>query len=258
MSSPFAHFSRGVRSVLPILIGVVPFGMIYGVLALEAGLTEIQSQAMSAIIFAGSAQIITTQLIHLGTPGVVMILTIAVVNLRHMLYSAAMAPYLQHLKPAWKMVLSYLLTDEAFAVTAIYYQNTDRDFSGNIVHEDRDNKPELEHNITINMTTANYQIDQRHWFFLGSGLMLWASWQISTATGIYLGAIIPESWSLDFTLALTFIALVVPNLKDKASFAAAISAGVVALIIFSTPYKLGLLIATVIGIFCGVLVENHS
>jgi predicted branched-subunit amino acid permease len=238
-----AEFFNGVRTELPILVGVIPFGMIYGVLALEAGLTPDQSQAMSAIVFAGSAQIVLTQLVALGTPGLLMILTVAIINLRHALYSASMAPYLQHLRPGWKWLLGYLLTDEAYVVTAIYYQNTDPLYIS--TDGEQDGK-------------SPTRPDQRHWFFLGAGLALWASWQLSTAVGIFLGAVVPASWSLDFTLALTFIALVVPNLKDRASVAAAVSAGLVALLAIAFPYKLGLMIAALVGICLGLVVEERS
>jgi len=238
MHSSLKLFIAGARAELPLLVGVMPFGMIYGVLALESGLTQAQSQAMSAIVFAGSAQIVTTQMVHIGTPGLVMILTIAIVNLRHALYSASMAPYLQPLRPAWKWLLAYLLTDEAYVVTALFYQNSDRFY-----------RPDAEQPI---------RPDNRHFFLLGAGLALWTSWQLSTAAGILLGAVVPESWSLDFTLALTFIALVIPNLKDRPALAAAVSAGVVALIAFSFPYKLGLMIAALAGIGLGLAVEART
>lgn len=241
MKSNLAEFLRGVRAELPILVGVVPFGMIFGVLALQAGLTRLQAQSMSFIVFAGSSQIVFAQLVHLGAPGFVIVLTTAVVNLRHALYSASLAPYLQRLRPAWKMLLSYLLTDEAYAVTVINYQNCPQ--------------PCVQAESEQRMAA---EPDTRHWFFLGAGLALWTSWQLSTAAGIVLGAVVPQSWSLDFTLALTFIALVVPNLKDRASLVTALCAGLVALLAFSAPYKLGLIIAALVGILLGLLVEAKA
>jgi predicted branched-subunit amino acid permease len=93
---------------------------------------------------------------------------------------------------------------------------------------------------------------------LGSGLTLWTTWQLSTAVGIFLGASVPASWSLDFTLPLIFIALVIPSLKDKASIGAALSGGLAAIILFGLPLKSGLLIASLIGIGVGLLVEARS
>jgi 4-azaleucine resistance transporter AzlC len=220
------EFWAGVRAEIPLLIGVFPFGLIYGALALNAGLSPAAAQAMSSIVFAGSAQFITTQLVHESAPMLVIVLTIAVVNLRHMLYSASLAPYLAALSTRWKMLLSYLLTDEAYAPTIIHYEK-----EGITPHS--------------------------HWFLLGAGTSLWINWQISTALGIFLGAAIPAAWSLEFALPLTFIAMLVPVLKDRPAIGAALSAGVVALIAFSLPYKLGLILAALVGIVVGTLLEGR-
>src|SRR5574338_844979 len=226
MNQSMKNFWAGVRAEAPLLIGVFPFGMIYGALALNAGLSKPASQLMSSIVFAGSSQFITAQLIHDSVPGFVIVLTIAVVNLRHMLYSASLAPYVASLSTRWKTLLSYLLTDEAYAATVIHYEQEGITPFG-------------------------------HWFFLGAGFSLWFTWQVSTALGIFLGTAIPESWSLDFALPLTFIAMVVPVLKNRAAIAAALSAGVVALLAYSLPYKLGLILAALVGIIVGTLLEKE-
>ena len=227
MSEQSKEFWAGARAEISLLIGVIPFGMIYGALAVNAGLSNAEAQLMSAIVFAGSAQFITAQLVHEAAPGLVIVLTIAIVNLRHMLYSASMAPYIASLPARWKAVLSYLLTDEAYAPTILHYEK---------------------HGVT----------PYAHWFWLGAGCTLWAFWQTSTAVGIFLGAAIPESWSLDFALPLTFIAMLVPVLRGRPAIAAALSAGVVALLAFSLPYKLGLIVAALVGILVGTLLERIS
>jgi 4-azaleucine resistance transporter AzlC len=221
------HFWAGVRSEIPLLVGVFPFGLIYGALAVNAGLSKAAAQMMSSMVFAGSAQFITTQLVQQSGPGFVIVLTIAVVNLRHMLYSASLAPYIASLSMRWKLLLSYLLTDEAYAPTIIHYEKE---------------------GITLHT----------HWFWLGAGVTLWLFWQVSTALGIFLGAAIPESWSLDFALPLTFIAMIVPVLRDRPAIAAALSAGVVALVAFSLPYKLGLMLAALVGIVVGTVLEGRK
>ncbi len=218
-------FWDGVRAEFPLLIGVFPFGMIYGALALNAGLSTLVSQMMSSIVFAGSSQFVTAQLVHDAAPGMVIIVTIAVVNLRHMLYSASLAPYLKNLSLKWKALLSYLLTDEAYAPSILKFE-------------------------AEGITATS------HWFLLGAGFSLWFIWQISTALGIFLGAAIPESWSLDFALPLTFIAMVVPALKNRPMIAAALSAGIVALLAFSLPFKLGLILAALTGIMVGTIMEG--
>jgi len=227
MSQAYKNFWAGVRAEFPLLIGVFPFGLIYGVLALSSGLSAPTAQMMSSIVFAGSSQFIAAQLIHESAPGLVLILTIAVVNLRHMLYSASLAPYLASLSTRWKILLSYLLTDEAYAPSVIHYEKE---------------------GIT----------PYGHWFLLGAGFSLWFIWQTGTAVGIFLGSAIPESWSLDFALPLTFIAMVMPVLKNRPSILAALSAGIVALLAYSLPYKLGLILAALIGIVVGTLLENQK
>ena len=248
------QFFAGARAELPILIGVVPFGMIYGVLALSAGIPAGATQAISVIIFAGSAQFLTAQLVQVAAPAMVVLLSVAVINLRHALYSASMAPYFHHLPRKWKFVLAYLLTDEAYAVTILHYQKTDAEAAAQVEATSQE-FPELV-NPTTDSLDEPHPKDTRHWFYLGAGLALWTSWQISTAVGVLLGAVVPESWSLDFTLPLTFIALVVPALKDRPAIAAALSAGLIAVLANNLPYKLGLVLAALVGILVGVALES--
>jgi 4-azaleucine resistance transporter AzlC len=229
MLSSRAEFFNGCRAELPILLGVLPFGMIYGALAVKLGLPPALALAMSSIVFAGSAQFIGAPLLAAGTPGLVIIATTFVVNLRHALYSASVAPSIKQVPMRWKVLLAYLLTDEAYAVVITRFTQPD------------------------SSTALN-----KHWFYFGAGIVLWSTWQLSTAVGIFVGQLIPESWSLDFTLALTFIALVVPNLKDRASLAAAVSAGIMAAFSYMWPYKLGLFAAAMTGILIGMLVEQHK
>ncbi len=209
------------------LLGVAPFGMIFGVLALSAGLPVGVAQAMSAVIFAGSSQFIAVQLIGTGVPLIIIFFTGVVVNLRHALYSASVAPFVQHLSPTWRAGLSYLLTDEAYAVAISRYNSSDGDFQ------------------------------KKHWYFLGAGLTLWLCWQISTALGIFVGTLIPSDIPLEFTLPLVFIALVVPNLRDKPAIVAAITAGVLSVLAFGLPYKLGLLVAAIVGMGVGLWLDKR-
>jgi 4-azaleucine resistance transporter AzlC len=227
MSELKKEFWNGIRAEFPLLVGVFPFGLIYGALALKSGLSKLASQLMSSIVFAGSSQFVAAQLVHDAAPGLVIILTIAVVNLRHMLYSASLAPYLKNLSLKWKVLLSYLLTDEAYVPSILKYEAED-----------------------ITPTS--------HWFLLGAGFALWFIWQVSTALGIFLGTAIPDSWSLDFALPLTFIAMVVPALKNRPMIAAALSAGLIALLAYSLPFKLGLILAALTGIAVGTILESRK
>lgn len=226
-NTPRSEFFSGVKAEMPLLIGVIPFGMIYGILAIAAGLPPSAAQAMSFIIFAGSSQFVSAQLYGLNVPGIINVFTVGVINLRHALYSASMAPYLQKLPTRWKLLLAYLLTDEAYAVSIVHFQ------------QDSDRR-------------------YKYWYFFGAGLTLWTTWQLSTAAGIFLGTSIPTNWSLDFTLALIFIALVIPSIKDRASLGAALSAGIAAVILFNFPLKTGLLLASLVGIMTGLVIEARS
>ena len=134
INTPRTEFISGVKAELPLMIGVIPFGMIYGILAIAAGLPPSIAQAMSFIIFAGSSQFASAQLFGLGVPAMVNVFTIAVINLRHALYSASIAPYLQRLPTRWKLILAYLLTDEAYAVSILHYQQEDRNQSHPVLH----------------------------------------------------------------------------------------------------------------------------
>ncbi len=207
MTTARSEFFYGIRDELPVLIGVLPFGMIYGVSALSAGIPASIAQAMSCIVFAGSAQFVITQLIAAGVPSLVVILTAFIVNIRHMLYSASVAPSTRKLHPLWKWLLAYLLTDEAYAVATMHYQKV-----GDDTH--------------------------KHWYFLGGQ--------------------VPASWSLDFTGPLTFIALVVPTLKDRASTAAALAAALTALLAVTLPLKLGIAVAALAGIVIGLTLETKQ
>ncbi|MBS1160268.1 MAG: AzlC-like protein [Proteobacteria bacterium] len=219
------EFLAGVRAELPLLLGVVPFGLIFGVLGLAAGLPAWAVVLSSSLVFGGSSQVVFAQLWGAATPGPVIVATVGVVNLRHALYSAAVAEYLRALPWRWKLLLAYLLTDEAFAAA---------------IGRLRDGP-----------TTA-----QRHWFLFGTGFTLWAGWQLATLGGVLLGAAIPAGWSLDFSIALTFIALLVLGVHRRSEAGAALVAAVVALLAQGLPHKSGLLLAAGVGVAAGLLFRH--
>ena len=218
---------RGILAEIPLLLGVIPFGMIYGVIAIQSGLTPATAQAASAVVFAGSSQFAMSQLVAGGASGLVIVVSIAAINMRHAMYSASLAPHLAHLSAAWKALLAYLLTDEAYAVSIGHLQ-------------------------------ADGPRTHRHFFLLGAGLTLWTAWQASTALGLFVGARLPQSWSLDFTLPLTFIAIVVPQLKDRAGLWAALIAGGLAVALRGLPVGMGVLLAAVVGILAGTALERRQ
>lgn len=222
--SPGAAFLLGARALLPLLLGVAPFGVIYGMVALQSGIPPLAAVLMSSVVFAGSAQFLLAQLIGVGAPLLLMVGAVAVLNLRHALYSASVAPLLGHLSWPWKWLLAYLLTDEAYAAAI----------------------PRL-------LDPAHRAV--RHWLLLGSGLALWSGWQLSTLAGVLLGQGLPAELPLDFALPLTFIAIVVPLINSRTRLAAALVAGAAAVLAAGLPYKLGLFVAALAGLAAGVLLQ---
>lgn len=223
LHSARGEFLAGVRDQLPLLLGVAPFGLIFGALAVDSGIPPIAAQGLSFFVFAGSAQFLAVGLIAANAPALVVVLTILIVNLRHLLYSASVAPFFSRLPLRWRGALAWLLTDEAFAVASVRLQQGNTGLA--------------------------------HWYTLGTGLALWASWQASSALGILLGARVPESWSLEFALPLTFLALLMPTLKDRPAIAAAAVGGVVAAALGGLPYRLGLICAILAGVAVGLAWE---
>ncbi|WP_321111700.1 AzlC family ABC transporter permease [Halorussus salinisoli] len=224
MSSPRADFLSGVRVALPILLGVFPFGMVAGVAAIGAGIPAIEAFAMSVVIFAGASQLAAAELVGRNAPAVVVVFTVLVINLRMMMYSASIAPYFQRQSTRWKGALAYLLTDQAYAVSLLRFEN-DEDVS-------------------------------RRWYYLGVASALWVTWQIATVVGIVLGASVPDGWRLEFAVPLVFLAVLVPAVTDRATGTAALVGGSVAVAANGLPFNLGLIVAAVVGIAAGLLAEE--
>lgn len=220
-------FRDGVIAVSPLMIGVIPFGLIFGVAAAASSVGGAIGWASSWIIFGGAAQIATIQLLDAGTTAVVVIATALIIQARHIMYSAAMAPHFREFPPAWRWGLPYLLTDQAFAVSIIRYET---------------------------VTDPTY----KRWFFLGAGITLWTVWQTTTGIGVLLGAQIPAAWSLEFTIPLVFLALLIPTLRTRPAVVAAAVGGTVALLGYSMPYNLGLIVGAMSGVMAGVIAERSS
>lgn len=139
---------------------------------------------MSFLVYSGAALLVALQLIQSGAPAIITILSALMVNLRFMMYSASLAPHFQKLTSKWKVLLSYLLSDQAYAVSISHLEDP-----------------------------LNQKIG--HWYFLGAAVAMWLTWQSSLFLGMVVGVNLPSSWSLDFTVPLTFLALAVPTIKDK-------------------------------------------
>lgn len=217
-------FTDGLRAIAPMLPGVLPFGMTTGIAATEAGLDPLMGMGMSLIIFAGAAQLVIAQLIGDGALPLIIVLTGLIINLRMVMYSASLAPYLGHLSTRWKAGIAYLLTDQAYAVSITHFMQA----------EDSGHK---------------------QWFYMGTALPLWVLWLLATALGIWVGAAVPPEWQIGFALPLVFLVLLVPVIRDRPSVAAALTGGGVALAAHDAPYHLGLTIGAIAGVAAGVTSE---
>lgn len=201
------------------------WGMISGVAMVAAGLPPLAAMLMSLLVFAGSSQLAALQLLSAGAALPIALLAGFIINLRFVLFSLSLAPHLKHLSPGRRAWYSHILSDNGYATSLSY-------FDKHPSHPDR------------------------HLYMHGFGLTLWSSWQISTLIGVVLGAAIPTSWGLEFTIALTFIALVMPQLKYNANIVAAIAAGISAVLTLSLPFRLGLIVSTAVAIAAGMFSEK--
>lgn len=225
--TPLNEFADGARDTLPMMVGAAPFGIIFGTLVTAGPLRPWHGQFMSLAVFAGSSQFIALGLIAAHASFAVIWATTLIVNLRHVLYSATLAPYVARLPVRWRLALGGLLTDEVFAVAYAHYRHAP---AGQIGPH----------------------------YFLGSGVAMYVNWQLWTLAGLLFGAAFPrlQSLGLDFAMVATFIAIVVPQLVSLRYIASAATAGVVALACAGLPYKLGLLAAVAAGVAVGVALSR--
>ena len=225
-ASSRAAFVDGVRVTAPVLLALVPFALAFGTTAARGGLSALEALAMSVFVFAGAAQLAMVPLISAGASVSVIVLTVLVVNLRMALYSASLAPHFRRLPAGWKGLLSYLLTDQAYAAA-------------------------------INRFDGGLEEDtNKRWYYLGAALAVWVAWQPTAMLGVLLGSWASEGWSLDFVLPLTFIALALPAIKDRLTAAAALSAAGTAVLAAAMPLNLGLITAALVGVLGGLVAEN--
>ncbi|MEM1178403.1 MAG: AzlC family ABC transporter permease [Acidobacteriota bacterium] len=217
-----AELFQGLRDVVPMLVGTAPFGVLFGMLAVGAGLSSAAAVGSSLVVFAGSSQFVAAKLVADGAGLLLIVLTTWIINLRHALYGASIAPYVRDLGPIWKFALSFLLTDEAYAVAISRYE--------------RDGG---------NAATQSYH--------LGVAVGMYLSWNLWTAAGLVAGGQLSglSTWGLDFALVVTFLGIVVPMVVGRPKVLAAGVAFVVAVLAEPLPHHLGLVVASIAGIAVG-------
>ena len=225
----------GAMAIVPMLIGVIPFGLVAGVTPVAGGLGAGAAVGFSTVVFAGASQLAAIDVLTDGGTAVVAALTACTINLRMLLYSASMAPYLARERFGRRMLIAYFMTDQAYAVSITRWAGEPTD----------DARPET--------------IERRCSYFLGAGLTLWTAWQASTVAGALLGNAVPDSVPLGFAVPLVFLVLLVPALsKLHAVVAAAVggAATVIALELGVGP--LSVMIGAIAGVLAGALVDSDD
>ncbi|MEL6406409.1 MAG: AzlC family ABC transporter permease [Chloroflexota bacterium] len=219
-------FINGMRDTVPLMVGAGPFGTIFGVTAIAAGLSPAGVMGFSVFVFAGSAQFIAAKLFADGLGIALIILTTFIVNLRHALYSASLGPYMKDVSQKWMLPLAFWLTDETYAIVINYYPQKDA--------------------------------PHPRWYHLGSSVAMYLNWQLWTVIGLVAGTQLSgiENLGLEFALVVTFIGIVVPLLKTRPMIVCAIVAGIVALFARDVPNNGGLMIASLVGIIAGIVAES--
>ena len=224
MNNKLKTLACGIVDVSPLMIPVFPFGIIYGVIGMELGIGPYMTIGLSIIIFGGASQIVLLQLFSGGASSFVTIASVGAVNSRHLLYGAVFTEYLSHLKITWKIILSYVLIYQAFAVSNTYFKK-------------------------------NKENEFKHYHLLGAGFTCWTIWQISTVLGIVLGSVIPEELGLSFTISLTFLALLINDFRKFKNIIVMLVSGIVATIGYNTiPFQAYIIVAALSALLVATLI----
>ena len=212
----------GAKAVAPQLIGVIPFGLVAGASPADGGLGVAAAAGFSTIVFAGASQLAAIDVLTHGGTVLVAVLAACTINLRMVLYSASLAPFLARDRLRWRVLASYLLVDQVYAVGVNRWSDPDDPVSS----------PEA-----------------RIPFMVGAGLFLWSFWQVSTLVGAVIGPAVPDSLPLDFAVPLLFLVLLVPAINSRPAVAAALGGGLGAVV----AVELGAGHASVmVGAFAGI------
>jgi len=225
MNSNYKIFLKGIVDVSPLMIPVVPFGLIFGILAIDIGFTPLATMGMSLIIFGGASQIVLLQLFSGGASSLVIISSVGAVNSRHLLYGAVVSEHVSDLKLFWKIIISYFLIDQAFARSNEYFKkNNDKN---------------------------------KYFHLIGGGVTCWVIWQTTTFLGIILGSAIPEKLGLSFAVPLTFLALLVNDFRKMINVIVIIISGLVATLGYNyIPYKAYVIVAALTGLFIAMILTK--
>lgn len=220
---------RGVRDALSVVVAYVPFGLALGAALTSAGVEPLAAWASSWLIFAGAAQLVAVEMLGAGAGALVVIATALVVNARHVLYSASIAPYARDWPPRWRWILAYGLADPVYALAINRYKEDD----------------------------GGGTAQDRRRYLLGVTMVSWSAWQILVGAGVLLSSLLPAELPLEIAAPLTFLLLLLPSLKTGATYAAAAAGGLVALATMGIPFGLNLMAGAGAGVAAGMWVGGR-
>lgn len=225
-SSVKSAYRQGIRDGAPFILVIIPFSMLFGVLATEAGLSVFETLSFSVVVIAGAAQFTALQLMGEDAPTLVVLASALAVNLRMAMYSASLTPHIGG-APLWqRAVAAYFTVDQSYAISITKFENT----------------PDM-------------TVQEKIAYFFGTVTPVCPLWWVFTLVGALIGEAIPASFALDFAVPITFLAIIAPALRTRAHVSAALTAAFLSLMFFSVPYNLGILMAGVGGMMVGARVE---
>jgi branched chain amino acid efflux pump len=220
-------FAAGARATLPVLLGIIPFGVITGVAMVASGIPPLVAMLMSILVFAGASMVASAQLLASNAPALMIVLTTLIINLRFMMYSASLRLHFADAPLGRRLTLAYLIADNVYGLMLGRFAE----------HPDDPGKYE---------------------YFLGAGLVVWAAWQAAVLGGILIGAGVPAAWRLEFAAPLAFIAISIPFLRERATIVAALAAGAAVVVTSELPFRLAIVAAAVTGIVAGLVFERKK
>ena len=226
-SDQIGPFLEGARACLAVLPGVATFGMICGAAMVAAGLSRTAATAMTLLTFAGTMQLAAVQLAATGAPLLVIAIAGIIINLRFVMFSLSISRYFKALPGRTRALFAYALSDNGYAQAITHF-------------------------------TLHPEAPGQAAYYLGCATAIWAVWTLASLAGIMAGAAIPREWQLEFIASLTFVALGVANMRDRASALAALAAGATALLSAGLPYRVGLILGAAAGVVTGLLVEKWT
>lgn len=222
-----AAFATGARDVAPLLLGVIPFGLVAGVAAVDAGIGVVGAVGFSTILFAGASQLAAIDLLAQQAPAAVAIGTALVINLRMLMYSASLAPHLATVPRRQRVGAAYLLTDQAYAVSILAYRREALGPSARLA------------------------------LYLGAGSSLWVTWQVATIVGALAGGVVPPAVPLGFAVPLAFLSLLVPAMIDRPTVVAGAAGATVATLAVGLPANAGMPLGAASGVLAGWLLARR-